>query len=77
MTLVNAKWLKLTGNTYPHRDKIRELGATFDKEQRCWWVNYGKHALNTVKFRKQLEEKVWELARLGVVIERSETCGAA
>ena len=32
------RMVPITGNTYPVRDRLKELGARWDPEQRCWMV---------------------------------------
>lgn len=31
-------FVKLTGNTYPVKDKLRALGGQWDKDNKCWMI---------------------------------------
>lgn len=39
----------ITGNTYPHKDALRDAGAHWDAEQRAWWIGKEEEADNLVK----------------------------
>jgi hypothetical protein len=39
----------LRGNTYPIRDRLREAGAKWDPEERCWWTGKAETAAELIQ----------------------------
>jgi hypothetical protein len=51
---------KFTGNTYRNRHTLRDMGATWDPEQRAWFLRLGGNGLT---------RSLWALRRNGVRVE--------
>jgi hypothetical protein len=41
---VEGRRTYITGNTYPHRDAIRAIGAHWDGERKAWWTSKREEA---------------------------------
>jgi hypothetical protein len=54
---------KFTGNTYPNRYTLRQLGAEWDPDKRAWYLRLGGNGG---------EQTIWSLRRDGVRCERLE-----
>lgn len=70
MTLNDAKngygkMLILTGNTFANKDSIRELGASWDKDQKVWRLDATSMSKSYWQSRG-LENRAYKLMRGGV-----------
>ena len=61
------RFLKVFGNTYPHREAIKKLGkAEFSKAEKCWVINLvGLPHTQAAKVAAQ----TYELGKLGLSFE--------
>ena len=61
------RFLKIFGNTYAHRDKIKELGnATWSKAEKCWVVSLVGLPHNQAA---KIAQHTYELGKLGLRFE--------
>lgn len=68
MSLKNVREIKITGNTYPARDEIKRLGGRWDKDDKCWKIDFTSHPLNTMTGRGKMDAKLKELSLIGCQI---------
>lgn len=66
--VTRATYALLMGNTYPNKDEIRALGATFDNSARAWKLPIEKHPMNNTKQRAALVKRLNALEERGVQI---------
>lgn len=62
-----ARLVKVFGNTYEHRDKIKALGdAYFSQEGKCWVIRVDHLPQG---HRAELAQKTYALGKLGLRFE--------
>jgi hypothetical protein len=59
-----TSYYTFTGNTYRNRETLKDLGAEWHPDFRCWMVCAGGNGLDRV---------LWQLRRGGVKIERHDS----
>jgi hypothetical protein len=57
--------ITLTGNTFPHRDRIKEVGGHWDGERKAWVIENS----GTGADRRRVDSLVFDLRKRGVNVE--------
>ncbi len=56
--------ITLTGNTFPHKDRIKSVGGRWDGEQKAWVIENN----GTGADRRRVDNLVLDLRRQGVQV---------
>ncbi len=69
MSLKHIKKATISGNTYPVKDKIKQLGGRWDAQNKVWIIDIAGHPSNTMRGRGQLEYEINQLQYVGCKVK--------
>lgn len=65
MDIKNASTIVITGNTFPVKTTLRQLGADWDKETKQWTITMQGHPSNNMRGRSIMANALFQLAKNG------------
>lgn len=69
MSLKNVNKAVISGNTYPYRSEILEIGGRWDPIRKGWVIDIKSHPMNTMRKRSALQQKIDSFGDKGCQVE--------